>query len=105
MVIVVCQFGFALLRFCGVCAGDWEKNLETGNAARGISETSEGDSAAVFLHDSFADPKAEAGALGGFGAEERLEKALGIFRSYPDSGIENGYSSAATMLQPISGFT
>ena len=105
MVIVVRQFGFGLLRFCGVCAGYREKNLETGDAARAMSEASESDSAAVFLHDAFAYPKAEAGALGGFGAEEWLEKALGIFRYYPDSGSENGYGSAATLLHQISGFS
>ena len=91
MVIVVCQLGFGLLRSCGVRAGDRQKNFETRDAARGISETSEGDSAAVFLHDASADPKTEAGALGGFSAEEWLEKALGIFRSYSDPSIENGY--------------
>jgi hypothetical protein len=52
--------------------------------------TPAGETAVIFLHDSLADPESQAGALGGFGAEEGLEQSLRIFGADADPGIENG---------------
>ena len=65
-----------------------QEDAEARDVIAGPANASEGDSAAVFLNNAFADPQAQAGALGGFGGEEGLEEVPGMFGIDADAGVD-----------------
>lgn len=54
-------------------SGDRQENPEAGHVSARAVQSAADQIAVVFLHDTLADPQAQAGALGGFGGKERLE--------------------------------
>src|SRR4051794_5246924 len=100
--------------FCTVCSNlvrsdierpaGWQEDSEAGDTSSCAAIASEGNAAIILLRDPLADPEAEAGSFGGFGAEERLKESLRVLRLDPDSGIDDGNGNTAPLRNPINSF-
>src|ERR1700733_14009695 len=96
--------GFLIFgRFRGGGFARRQKDAETGAGTRAGAEAAEVDAAFVLLHDAFADPEAEAGALGRLRSEKGLEEVPGVFGADAAAGIDDGNDDAATLGFEIEG--
>lgn len=81
-----------------------QADLETGDVPAPDGDASEANGAAVFLHDTLADPEAQARTVGGLGGKKRFEEMFCMRRVDPGSRVADRDANGGTLIPAAKGF-